>query len=162
MVKKQPGRGRMEADPTRKPGRPLLLTDDPDVRRRILESVRLGLSYDDAAKSARVGPSTFQEWRARGRTGEEPFATFLAEVEEAEAEGVEELFQRVTAAAAEDWRAAAWVLGARHRYVKPSEVKHTGAVATVTVNGDADPETRKAVLAVLGAHGYTPPDDEAE
>lgn len=152
----------MQADPSRKVGRPLLLTSNPAVRPRIIEAVRLGLSYDDAAKAARVSVEAFQEWRARGRTGEEPFATFLQEVEEAEAEGAEEMFRRVTEAASLDWRAAAWVLGARHRYVKPSEVKHSGAVATVTVNGDADPETRRAVLAVLGAHGYTPPDDEAE
>ncbi len=154
--KSRPGKRRMQADPSRKVGRPLLL--DARVHDRLVRAVRLGLSWDDAAKAARISTATLHEWRARGRQREEPFATLVDDLEEAEAEGAEEMFRRIVDASEEDWRAAAWVLGARHKYVKPNEVKHTGAVATVSVDGDGDPALRAQVLAVLGAHGYVPPD----
>lgn len=64
------------------PGRHALLTDL--VQEKILQAVRAGATREGAARHARIGRSTLQVWLRRGEDGEEPYASFLARVREAE------------------------------------------------------------------------------
>lgn len=93
-------------------GRPTKLLDDL-VTKRIVDAVAQGLPRDTAAKLARVAPSTFYGWLARGRLGEAPYLEFLERVREAEAKGEAELVERIRAAARQSWSAAAWLLERR-------------------------------------------------
>ena len=62
-------------------GKPTVLT--PEVRKRILEALRVGSPRGAAAARAGVGARTMREWMAR-TDDVEPFASFRVEVEEAE------------------------------------------------------------------------------
>ena len=55
----------------------------PEVRKRILEALRVGSPRGAAAARAGVGARTLREWMAR-TDDVEPFASFRVEVEEAE------------------------------------------------------------------------------
>lgn len=62
-------------------GKPTVLT--PEVRKRILEALRVGSPRGAAAARAGVGARTMRDWMAR-TDDVEPFASFRVEVEEAE------------------------------------------------------------------------------
>ena len=112
----------------RKTGRPTDCT--PETTRRIVDAVRLGLSYDDAAAAGGVGYTTMRDWinraeaeqqrladnpKARPRTSEQPFLDFSEALRKAEAEGQLRNAALVQKAADEqNWRAAAWILERRH------------------------------------------------
>ena len=66
-------------------GRPSLLNDV--VVARIVKAVRSGASREGAARCARVGRSTLQDWIRRGKEGEAPFSDFLDKIRQAEGEG---------------------------------------------------------------------------
>lgn len=102
-------------------GRPTKLDD---IRaKKICNALAAGHSYAAAARAANVDEHTIQNWMARGRSGEEPFLTFLGQVEAAnqaaEDRAVRVLTskfdsddERVALAAAQWWlerrRAAEW------------------------------------------------------
>jgi len=62
--------------------RPTLLTDL--VAQQIVSAVEKGATREGAAHSARVGESTLYEWQRRGLEGEEPYASFVDRLREAE------------------------------------------------------------------------------
>lgn len=64
-------------------GRPSLLT--PDVAARIIEMVRAGNYRATAMRACRLGKNIIREWEKRGEAGEEPYASFVADLQEAEA-----------------------------------------------------------------------------
>lgn len=92
-------------------GRPTKLDDL--TAKRIVDAVAKGLPRDTAARLGRVTPRTLYDWLARGRAGEQPYLQFLQRVEEAEAEGEQELVVHIRTAASRNWQAAAWLLNCR-------------------------------------------------
>lgn len=96
-------------------GRPSKFT--PEVRKRILDALRIGATRQDAALASGVSVSLFMEWLDNGRkqkTG--AFVEFLESVEQAEGEARLK-FTAVIARAANDgdWRAAESYLKRRDR-----------------------------------------------
>ena len=64
-------------------GRPTVLT--PAVAERIVELVRAGNFRRTAMLACGVSKNTVRNWELRGEAGEEPYATFAADLQEAEA-----------------------------------------------------------------------------
>lgn len=66
-----------------RPGRPSKL----DVRTwgRLIGAAWLGASQREMARAAEVRAATLTDWLKRGRAGDEPFATFVAEIARARA-----------------------------------------------------------------------------
>lgn len=114
----------------RKPGRPTLCT--PEVAAEISRFVTRGLPVKTAARAAGVSVRSVNEWLARGRDGEEPYAAFAEAIERARAD-----FTAVHAGVIDgagrmgDWKASAWLLERRSRaFVKKEQteakVEHSG------------------------------------
>ena len=83
---------------------------DKFVHDRLAEALRTGNTRIDAARYAGIGYSTFRSWMARGRTGERPYAAFVASMEKAEADAVIRNVAIIQKAAGVSWQAAAWWL----------------------------------------------------
>ena len=62
-------------------GRPTNLDDL--VSKRVVDALNAGVSLVGAAYAARISRASLMEWLARGRDGEQPYATFLDRVTEA-------------------------------------------------------------------------------
>lgn len=104
-------------------GRPTVLT--PEVRSKVLEALRVGVSRTAAAVRAGIGASTLREWMAREDEAE-PYASFRAEVEAAEALCEARLSGVVFKAALEDPNQARWLLERRfpREWARRSVEKH--------------------------------------
>lgn len=89
-------------------GRPSGLDDL--TAERIRQAVRKGATWAMAAQVAGIGRSTLMEWKARGKTGEQPYADFLDRLKRAQAERAEEALEKIQSAAGTSWQAAAWFL----------------------------------------------------
>ena len=74
-----------------------------------------GAAFKVAANAGGISEPTLHNWIKRGKQGEEPYALFMAEVNEARAVCEVELITLIRRAAIEgsagEWRAAAWLLG---------------------------------------------------
>jgi transposase len=84
------------------------------------------MSRARAAECAGIGVSTYKGWRKRAETGEEPFASFLADVKEAETEAEAELLERIREHSLTTWQAGAWLLERRYpeRYSLKQRIAH--------------------------------------
>lgn len=84
------------------------------------------MSRARAAQCAGVGVSTYKVWVQRADKGEEPYASFLAEVKDAEATAERALLGLIRKHAVETWQAAAWLLERRYpkRYALRQRVTH--------------------------------------
>lgn len=93
--------------------RPTKLTDE--VKETICRMIATGAALEVAARAGGVTAPTLHNWMKRGEQGEEPYAQFRLEVEEARAVSEVELITLMRRAAVEgsagEWRAAAWLLG---------------------------------------------------
>lgn len=93
-------------------GRKTLLT--PDVRAQIISALASGAFKKHAANAAGVTERTLNNWLRRGEEGEEPYASFVAEVDTAIARDALRnqavISQAAVGKAAGDWKAAAWNL----------------------------------------------------
>ncbi len=102
------------ADPPRRPvGRPSRLT--PERSKVLLEGVKMGLTYKLACARSGITFTTFRKWIEKGEqqaTGE--YRDFLDLLTKAEADGAAQSIAAIKIAAQKDWRAAAWMLEARH------------------------------------------------
>ena len=93
----------------------------PETHQKIVGLLRAGNYLETAAAASGITTKSLRRWLRRGADGEEPFATFAADVEQAIAEGealdVVKMSQlaRGSKEHAPDMRALAWRLERRHR-----------------------------------------------
>ncbi len=66
-----------------------------------------------AAPAVGVSWNTCKEWLSKGRDGLEPYAQFVADVEQAKARWATNMVLSISAASRNDWRAAAYMLERR-------------------------------------------------
>jgi hypothetical protein len=92
----------------------------PQTRRRVIEAITLGCTYEIAASYAGISESTLFRWLASGRDEEDKqYTAFYRSVKEAEAvSAVRNLASIAQAAKDGQWAAAAWLLERRHGYIK--------------------------------------------
>lgn len=87
----------------------------PECRKRILDGVRMGATYELAAKYGGVTYRTLRNWLTRGN--EDPageFRDFYEEFNLAEGEAAVQWLAQINKAAAKSWQAAAWKLERRY------------------------------------------------
>lgn len=149
---------------TQNVGRPTILTER--VQEIIVGAVENGATYRLACLAANVSIPAFTGWRRKGETGEEPYATFVAAIEAAEARHANRMMSVLNRLSdgAKDERlqhdAAKSVLSMRYSadYGKQQvDVAVSGTIATVRVEiPDFDPtlsmEERLAMLRAVGGH----------
>ncbi len=92
-------------------GRPSKLDDI--VAQRVINAVKSGVPRVQAARLARVVPSTLFLWLAKGKAGDPAYSDFSDKVREAEAYDVEELVGFMRTHAKASWQACAWLLEKR-------------------------------------------------
>ncbi len=98
-------------------GAPSRLT--PAVLARLVAATSRGLHQGACAAAAGIHRNTLYDWRNRGEDGEEPFATMLQHLENAEVVHQEKLLSLILDAANDpaQWKAAAWLLEKRYPHV---------------------------------------------
>ena len=104
--------------------RPSKLT--PEVRAKLLEASRLGLTRKLSAAYAGVDVSTLYRYMEKGRTANRgQFRELYDAIKRAESHGAARALIKVHAAADDSWQAAAWILERRHGYRKggPAEAE---------------------------------------
>jgi len=90
------------------PGRAVGLT--PRIQQIICDAIAAGNYQKVAAQAAGISESILMKWRARGRRGEEPYASLNAAIVQADIDCETALVAKVMAASSDDWRAAAMML----------------------------------------------------
>lgn len=117
--------------------RPTKLT--PAIEKIIIDTLRVGATFEAAAGRAGISVSTIHEWRRRGR-GEslkgkttKRLVEFAIAVDRAMADAETSIVAAIRKASAEEWQAGAWLLERRHpdRYgrVDRSKVELDATVA---------------------------------
>ena len=92
------------------------LPERPEVLDPILELLREGHSVRQSVRSGGVTDATFMLWEKKGEAGIEPYASHLAEIEEAKAQGAIRLEGKVMKGEP-GWQGAAWLLERTRRTV---------------------------------------------
>ena len=109
--------------------RPTKLT--PKTQKKILEGVRIGLTYERAALLAGITGTTFYNWKVRGeKAASGLYFEFVEALKKAESEGEAAAIQIIIDAAEDGtWQAAAWILERRHpeRWSRLRKVELSGA-----------------------------------
>ena len=133
----------------------------PDRHERLVRLLKAGNHRETAARAVGISPSSLRTWMARGRKGEEPYASLAADIDKAEAEvevgNVATILSigrgKPTTISADgvttkgtpsDWRAIGWWLERRHR-------TRYGQQVTINVEETKD-ELLQAVAAVCARH----------
>ena len=94
------------------------------VKKRIIEALTAGTTYEIAAQYAGISRSTLYEWIKKGEKEEDTtYRTFYDNIKKAEAEGAVVHLGTIAQASKKDWKAAAWLLERRHGYSKEGVVK---------------------------------------
>jgi hypothetical protein len=94
-----------------KVGRPIALT--ARVQRTVCRMVSAGNYLNVACSAAGISTDALSVWRKKGAAGEEPYAAFLAELQQAELDCESALVKKWHDAAPDDWRAARDLLARR-------------------------------------------------
>jgi hypothetical protein len=94
-----------------KVGPPIKLT--ASVQKTVCRMVRAGNYLKVACAAAGISTDALSNWRKKGATGEEPYAAFLGELEQAELDCESALVKKWHDAAPDDWRAARDLLARR-------------------------------------------------
>lgn len=137
--------------------RPTSLT--PTVQAAIVEAIEAGNYRSTAATAAGVHRNRMAEWEKRGETGEEPYASFAAALQQAEAKAEIKLLDEIRNAkpavaginGADLWQAKAWIMERRFgprwcARVKQQVAEHVDAL---TDKLKADPDLHRKVVDVL-------------
>jgi transposase len=133
------------------------------MQAQIVKLLKQGNTFETAAVLSGISKATFFNWMNRGETGEEPYASFRAAVEQAVAHAEAERVKIIMEAAKgtgrykdnADWKAAAWFLERRNPEVWgrkdriSADVTHSGEVVNrneynITQIIEIDPEAREA------------------
>lgn len=144
-------------------GRPTSLT--PEVRARIIAAIQAGNYRDTACRAAGVTDRSLRNWCERGEAGEEPYATFLADLGCAEANAEMDLLAEIKAAQPSitgeggsgptPWQSRAWIM--ERRWPKRWAARIRTAVAeevdTLTHKLRSKPALAAEVAHVLAAEG---------
>lgn len=141
--------------PRHKGGRPSKFT--PELREKLLQAIRIGVTYKLACQAVGLAYSTFNQWMRLGESDNPPhdFKQFAEDVKRSEGEGLAHAIGVIRKAASEGtWQAAAWL--AERRYPVDygrtvNDVKFEGKVVNeqrVAIQILADPEARKLALAL--------------
>jgi hypothetical protein len=100
-----------------------------DTAKRFCDAIRLGATYDLAARYAGMSDSTFERWR-------ESDPDFAEQVRDAEGAAVVGWLAKIEKAANDgEWTAAAWKLERRYPHEYGRRVVDANVSATVTVKG---------------------------
>ena len=99
--------------------KPLSLT--PETYVAIIDAIEAGNFRVTACRKAGIHRDTLNGWEQRAKTGEEPFASFVVDLEQAEAKGEAKLVDEIRNArpavtgvsGADLWQARAWMLERR-------------------------------------------------
>lgn len=136
---------------------------DDSVRRKILTFIQAGANWSVAARAAGINRQRLHDWRKRANDGEEPYATFMAEVDQAEAECEVRLASSFAIAALTDYRAARDLLRVRFRerwdVGSPAEL---GVDAEELIEPRDDIEHMSEMLAAYEEAGIVPKQVVAE
>jgi hypothetical protein len=110
------------------------------VRKKLIQAIKMGATYELAAGYAGITYRTFRNWMEQGERDVEQqeqnpdgdpgeFLQFFQDVKAAEAAGAMVWLAKIERAAGENWQAAAWKLERRfpHMYGR-SVQEHTGTV----------------------------------
>jgi len=100
----------------------------PVVSKALLDALRMGATQRLACQYAGISEDTLARWRALGTQGRKPYADFADAFTRAQGTLAVALLAKIEAAAAVDWRAAAWKL--QHRFPRDYGLK-------VELSGDA-------------------------
>ncbi len=107
----------------------------PKVQETICEAIEAGTTLEIAARAARIGPRTLDEWLYHGRNelrenpdAEGPCLDFVKAVTVASATFEKECLTIIQDAAPKNWPAAAWLLERKfpERYAKVDRVRVSG------------------------------------
>jgi hypothetical protein len=145
-------------------GNTAALKFDEDVAERILTALRAGAYIETAANHAGLSRSGFYKWMKKGRAGEEPYATFVADVDQALATAELTDWAFIGKAREKEWTAAAWRLERRHpeRYGRRTRVdSNVNVTATPFLDySKYTPEQLRTLVELLRI-GAPSPDDPA-
>lgn len=84
------------------------------VRAAIVANLAHGATIQTACVAAGIHRGTYYDWKQKADAGEQPFAAFFKEIEQAEAQAEMTHLKIVEQATQEDWKAAIWWLERRH------------------------------------------------
>ena len=120
---------------------------DEAVISRIERAARAGVVLRRIHNHAGVDKSTFFRWMARGKEGEEPFATMMQKLQKARGDLEVELLEKANDGES-GWQGSAWILNRSmgyndnldedHGMEAPSDI--TGASSAIDELADALPE----------------------
>lgn len=124
---------------------------NPEVCQRILDAIKNGATYHQAAEAGGVNYTTFLKWKQTGEKAESGvYREFYNNIKKAEEGGENQLLQNIINAGKlpQHWQANAWILERRHpdRWSKVDRQEITGKdgeplnVKIVRVNGSSDPK----------------------
>ena len=129
--------------------RPTKLT--PEVRKQILEALKLGCTRAHAAACGGVSERTLYGWLKRGTEEHRgTYVQFSQDVKKAEAECTQSMLKIIQDAAAKDWKAAAWCLERCRGYTRTNAVRLSVQDAKEPIHEQAT-EAREIILAKLEA-----------
>ena len=102
----------------------------PELTERYCQAIRRGAYQRTACEYAGITPRAVQYWAERAEAGEEPYASFVSQVKEAEAAAVLTRLARIEKAGMDGvWQADAWYLERRYPEEwgrRVQETKHSG------------------------------------
>lgn len=102
----------------------------PEVQKRICGYVNAGAPIPHACEAAGIPWYTCKDWLKKGRARKKPYAAFVEAIDQAKGMWVAGASMRITKAAADDWRAAAWMLERRVEEFRPP-LQQTELTATL-------------------------------
>lgn len=127
----------------------------PEVHKTIVAAVRRGNFRGTAAAAAGVHRSSLFNWEKRGEAGEEPYASFMADLQQAEAKAEMNLLRKIRQArpGVDVWQTSAWLLERRWPSRWCARIKQQVAenVDALLTKLKAHPELHKQVHDVLAA-----------
>jgi predicted transcriptional regulator len=138
-------------------GRPTSL--NARVQKIIVDTIRMGATFEAAAGRAGVSVASINEWRWRGRDPEDKsensrlYAAFYEAIQRALSDAETSLVTTIRDASEKNWTAAAWLLERRipDSYGRRDRIEHSGGLENTT---RADPSiyTKDELEQIARAH----------